>query len=96
MGHVMKLSDAIINVFELDDDATVYAVEPWGPDSEVALVRHPGTEGVPELVVEAGMTYFLEVHIVQQFLEDWITPLREKPTLPAIVQRVIDYAINDA
>jgi len=42
------------------------------------------------------MTYFLEVSIARDFVEDWIASLDEKPSSSAIRQRLIRYAIFDA
>ena len=42
------------------------------------------------------MKYFLEVHIAQEFVGDWLASLKFPPTALAVCQRVIDYAINDA
>jgi hypothetical protein len=43
------------------------------------------------------MTYFLEVLTARdEVLEGWIASLDEKPTLAAICQRLIEYAIYDA
>jgi hypothetical protein len=83
----------------LDDEDVIYACEPWTVDAD-AMVAPEGPESVPFRVppeaAEAGMKYFLEVDIAREFVEGWIASLDEKPTLAAICQRLIEYAINDA
>ena len=42
------------------------------------------------------MTYFLEVFIARDVLDDWTASLQGPPTLEDKCTRLIDYAINDA
>jgi hypothetical protein len=51
---------------------------------------------LPAPAAERGLTYFLEVNVASDFLEDWKSSLRDNPTAPAICQRLIAYAVNDA
>jgi hypothetical protein len=54
------------------------------PTASVAVLRAPGTE------------YFLEVSIVRDFIESWQLANPGMPLHPEAVQRIIDYAVNDA
>jgi hypothetical protein len=93
----MKLIEAISDLASLDDDHTIYAAEPWTPDSEVVLAEQPeGGRDLPEEAKRLGMEYFLEVFIARDFLEDWLVGLETEPTLEEKCQRIIEYAINDA
>jgi hypothetical protein len=100
MGQTVKLIRLIERLAELDDEDTIYACEPWTEDSDAMVAREDQDRkpfGIPLEAAEAGMTYFLEVFIARdEVLEGWIASLDEKPTLAAICQRVIKYAIDDA
>jgi len=99
MGQIAKLIELVARLDELDDEDTIYACEPWTEDSD-AMVAPDDQESVPFWVppeaAEAGMKYFLEISIAREVLEGWTASLDEKPTLTAICQRLIEYAIYDA
>ena len=99
MGQIVKLVKLVERLAELDDEDTIYACEPWTEDSD-AMVAPDDQESVPFWVppeaAEAGMKYFLEVLTTREVVEGWLSNLDEKPTLAAICQRVIHYAIYDA
>jgi hypothetical protein len=99
MGQIVKLIQLVERLAELDDEDTIYACEPWTEDSD-AMVARDDQESVPFWVppeaAEAGMKYFLEVFTTREVVEGWLSNLDEKPTLAAICQRVIQYAIYDA
>jgi hypothetical protein len=99
MGQIVKLVKLVERLAELDGEDTIYACEPWTEDSD-AMVAPDDQESVPFWVppeaAEAGLKYFLEVSIAREVVEGWIASLDEKPSLTAICQRLIQYAINDA
>jgi hypothetical protein len=45
---------------------------------------------------KAGMTYFLEIAVASDFLEDWIASLKKAPNLSDACVRLIQCALNDA
>lgn len=96
MGQIGRLGDVIAKLFELDSEATIYASEPWAECSDAIVAREPDAGRLPLETSGAGMKYFLEVSIAQEFLEDWLASTNVQPTPSAVCQRVIDYAINDA
>lgn len=96
MGQRIRLGDAIDRLHEFNSEDTIYASEPWTEHSDAMVAREPDQGGVPSEASDAGLRYFLEVSIAQEFLEDWFASLRERPTSSATLRRVIDYAINDA
>jgi hypothetical protein len=98
MGQTVKLIRLIERLAELDDEDTIYACEPWIEDSDAMVAREDPKAhyGVPLEAAEAGMEYFLEVFIAREVVEGWLNNLDEKPTLAAICQTVIHYAIYDA
>lgn len=99
MGQTVKLIRLIERLAELDDEHTIYACEPWTEDSDAMVaLEDPDRKPyrIPLEAAEAGMSYFLEVFIARDMVEGWLCNLDEKPTLAAICQRVIHYAIYDA
>lgn len=96
MGQVGRLCDVIDRLFELDSETTIYASEPWTERSEAMVAREPDAGGLPREASDAGMKYFLEVRIAQDFVEDWLASSNGWPMSSTVCQRVIDYAINDA
>jgi hypothetical protein len=99
MRQTVKLIRLIERLAELDDEYIIFACEPWTENSDAMVaLEDPSRKpfGIPLEAAEAGMAYFLEVDIAREFVDSWITSLDEKPTLAAICQRVIQYAIYDA
>ncbi len=98
MGQTVKLIRLIERLAELDDEDTIFACEPWTEDSDAMVAPQDPTVqyGIPPEAAEAAMQYFLEVHIAREVVEGWLNNLDEKPTLTAICQIVIQYAIYDA
>jgi hypothetical protein len=96
MGQIARLGDVIDRLSEFDCEDTIYASEPWTEESEAMVTRDPDAGGLPIEVSDAGLKYFLEVSVARDFVEDWLASLDDQPTPPAVCQRVIGYAINDA
>lgn len=96
MGQIARLGDVIDRLSEFDSEDTIYASEPWTEQSEAMVAREPDAGGLPLEVSGAGMKYFLEINIAQNFVEDWLASLDVQPTPSAVCLRVIDYAVNDA
>jgi hypothetical protein len=100
MGQIGKLIEILARLDELDSEETIYACEPWTADSNTMVTLEDPESGlpfgVPRQAAEAGMTYFLEVFTTREVVEGWLNNLDEKPTLAAICQGVIQYAIYDA
>jgi hypothetical protein len=92
----MRLGDVIGGLYGLGREDTIYASEPWTEQSEAMVAREPDAGGLPAEASDAGMKYFLEVSIAQEFVEDWLASLDDQPTPLAVCRRVIDYAIKDA
>jgi hypothetical protein len=95
MGKIMKLIDVIKAIDSFDDELTIYASEPWRNDS-LAIVDMEADDGLPQLAKEKGLTYFLEVFVALEFMEDWLASLKKRPSDEDICMRLIEYAINDA
>lgn len=96
MGETMKLADVINQLEMLDDEMTIYAREPWTPDSEATVEVEPDVGGLPNQAKDQGLAYFLEVFVAQEFVEGWLGNMSEQPTDLDVCKRLIEYAINDA
>lgn len=96
MGQIVRLGDVIDRLSEFDSEDTIYALEPWTEQSGAMVAREPDAGGPPLEASDAGMKYFLEIRIAQEFVEDWLASLGEQPMPSTVCQRLINYAINDA
>jgi len=92
----MTLSDAVSHLASFDDQDTIYAAEPWSAASAVAVATEPAEGGLPVEAQRLGLTYFLEVFVAREFLEDWTLNLDAEPPLQDKVRRLIQYAVKDA
>jgi hypothetical protein len=96
MGQMMTLAQVVDRLAEFDTADTIYASEPWLPSSPAVVAPEPAPGALPDIATNSGMTYFLEVNIAAEFLEDWIAGKGEAPSPSAACQRLIEYAVNDA
>ena len=92
----MNLSHIVARIWDYDFDGTIYAIEPWTEDASAIVATEPEVGGLPYEAVEAGMKYFLEVSVVKEFIEDWVTSLGYEPGASAACNRLIQYAKSDA
>lgn len=96
MGQVMKLLEVVRELGIFEGDETIYATEPWTVDSPAIVDVEPESGGVSTSASEQGMTYFLEVFVARDFLEDWMAMHDKSPTLREQCERLIRYAVDDA
>ena len=95
----MKLIDAIVALDALDEESTIYVVEPWTKDSQAVVaseVEEDESGGIPPEARQVGAEYFLEVFIARPFLEDWARTLDAVPTAEERCARLIQYAVDGA
>lgn len=96
MAPMAKLIDLVSKLETLDQQATIYAAEPWNFQSE-AFVTVETLEGNPSNAVnEQRLKYFIEVSIAREFLADWESRLSTATTDRDRCNRLIQYAISDA
>ena len=103
MGQITRLADIIARLSEFDIDDTIYAREPWTGDSDAMVARETGPDGedmygglpAPEATA-AGLTYFLEIDLAKDLVEQAIASSSDNPSASAICGVLIYYAINDA
>jgi hypothetical protein len=96
MGPTMKLIEAIRDLNALDEESTIYASQPWSENSEAIVAREQELGGLPTEAERLGLSYFLEVFVARDFVEDWTASLDPQPTLQQTCARLIKYAVNDA
>jgi hypothetical protein len=89
----MKLIEAIQQLANFNRELTIYVREPWSASSE-ARVALEGSVDEAKIKTEA-LSYFLEVFIAQDFLEDW-KKTQKAPSAEHCCVRLIEYAMNDA
>jgi hypothetical protein len=88
----MKLIEALNEINSRDDYEdlmTIYSRREWNEESETIIALQPEDGSIEPL---DGHSYFLEVFIVKEWLEE----LNEKEVSKSTCDRIIQYAINDA
>ena len=102
MGRITALADIIARLSEFDIDDTIYAREPWTESSDAMVAREPPDEehefgGLPPPeATAAGLTYFLEIDLAKQLVEELIASSSDDLSASAVCGGLIYYAINDA
>lgn len=94
--HGGKLLDVVKKLAKLDEDHTIYAVEPWTWESEACVAMEPDDEDIPSKASKIGAKYFIEVSIAKEFLEGWVESEGLTPSDRERCDRLIHYAIYDA
>lgn len=95
-GEEMKLQDIVENINELDDSLTIYAEMPWSCSSKAALAIESEDGSLPAELESKEFTYFLEVFIAKEFLEDWAESMSSVVSAEQRCVRLIKYAEDDA
>lgn len=90
----MTLLDIIRNINTFSEEDTIYALEPWIISSQ-AIVTHDENGKLPEKAKEYGMSYFLEIIIIKELLEDWQSSTKQNISPEEKCDRIIQYALND-
>lgn len=91
-----KLIDILQNLASFDQEATIYAKKPWDCNSTALVLAEPEAGGIPIEARELGATYFLEVFVAAEFLEDLHASCPRPVSGRDQCERLIMYAINDA
>lgn len=91
----MTIAQRIKDLDALPDEATLFVQEPWSALSE-CIVHSEDVDGpVAALEERYGMSYFLEVDIIKELMEQYMDgskPLEHEE----VVKNLIHYARNDA
>ena len=86
----MNLEGVLADLGRFDLHDTIYALEPWRPESEAVVGRELEDGSFPPEAKSRGMSYFLEVSIALELRKD----LNVQPD--QLCARIIQYATNDA
>lgn len=92
----MTLHDIIHVLDQLNEFDTIYAKEPWRVDSLAIVFSEPDCGGLPPEAQALDLSYFIEVAIAREFLEDWVSSSSGSVSTKEKCERLIQYAINDA
>jgi hypothetical protein len=96
MAKVSQLGERIKRLASLDEEALIYAAEPWNNESVAVVAMEPESGALPKVAARHGLKYFLEVFTARDILEGWESNLGRKPTDEERCDRLIRYAIDDA
>jgi hypothetical protein len=98
MGQIARLGDIIARLSEFGAEDVIYASEPWTEGSDaIVLPDREEDDGMPHPdATTAGLTYFLEIDLAMEFIEDWVNSVSDEPSSSAVCERLIQYAVNDA
>jgi hypothetical protein len=89
----VTLVDAIAGLDALDEDAVLFARQPWSATSEVTIANLADDLRAPAAVIDAGFAYLLEVHVAREVLEVF----EGRPTtLDEKLRLLLHYAEHDA
>jgi len=92
----MNLLQVISSLSEYDEEQTIYAKEPWCPESEAIVRAEPDDGFLPSDARGKGLAYFLEIFVAKEFLEGWAAARSRAPSAEEKARRLIEYAVNDA
>ena len=92
----MKLAEVCRRLHEFPADDTIYTRPPWSPESEAIVTTEPDEGGLPAVAAERGLSYFIEVDLASEFLDDWRATQPNTVTDDEACRRLIAYAENDA
>jgi hypothetical protein len=94
--RVNVLGDVVALIASTEQDATIYASEPWNAESRAVVAIELDSGRVPEVASPRGLEYVLEVAAARDFLEGWESTLDAAPTEHEKCARLIRHALDDA
>lgn len=92
----MTLSEVVALIETIDGTLTIFAAKPWRGDSEAIVAPYPDGYTLPPEAAANGLSYFVEVYIAQDIVQNWIEKPFAETTLEERLARVIYYAEHDA
>jgi len=89
----MKLVNLIKDMDNIDQEAIIFQEDKENPNSDIIL-----SFTKDEWIKEEGRKYYylIEVFLAKEFVDDWVASLDYEPTIEEKVERLYDYAMNDA
>lgn len=95
-GKTMTLLDVVLEIDSFDESGTIYLSLPWTEASKAIVVIPSLAESTAVKANDCEFSYFLEIAIAREFLEDWMKTSNARPTLHEQCARLIQYVVNDA
>ena len=92
----MNIQEIIANLDAFDEELTIYAQKPWHTTSLGIIEKEPENGELPIKAKIGGYSYFLEIFVAKEFLEDYCNNVNPNASLIDRTNRIIEYAINDA
>lgn len=98
MEYAMRLIELLQQVAEWnDEEASIYAAQPWSCDSEAVLVTPAPNTTEPIRRGETSYDYFLEAIIAREVIEDYAASGEGgEASNRQRCERLIRYALSDA
>ena len=90
MKNPLSLQEMISNIEYISDEHTIYTEQPWGITSKAIALSND--EKMEVIIKDKCYSYFLEVFIIKELIEDLDDSLNNQE----LVFKIIQYAINDA
>lgn len=90
MKHPTSLQEMISNIEYISDKQTIYVEQPWVITSKAIVLSDD--EKMEVIIEDKCYSYFLEVFIIRDLMEDLDNSLNNRD----LVLRIIQYAKNDA
>lgn len=66
----MDLFQVLLNISHFKGNETIYAVEPWTPESEAQVILEPAAGIIQLHQGELVFEYFLEIDLLQKMLQN--------------------------
>ncbi|WP_336944163.1 hypothetical protein [Acinetobacter modestus] len=89
----MDLFQVLLNIYDYQDDQTIYVIEPWLLESTAIVLKEP-PEGLIQVKHNNSVfEYFLEVFVVKEILKNLE---QQNLCLRDQCLHIIEYAIYDA
>lgn len=96
MGPKMTLLEVARQLFETNEQLTIYASLPWHELSHAIVAPEPPNGDLPPEAMQDGLSYFLEVEVARAIAEDWQQTPNSAEGSVALCRRLIHYATFDA
>ncbi len=71
MDRINTLLELIQELKALDKEGTIYATKPWTTKSKAIVLQELVSGEIPQEAKDLGLSYFIEVYIACDFIEEW-------------------------
>lgn len=92
----MKLLDIINQLKEINPDLIIFLEEENNIDSNIILLDSEESDTIERIYNGKTYYYLIEIFLANEFIDDWRSSLKYKPSAEETVRRLYEFAINDA